>query len=826
MKVMFALDLSASIRFNINDVWQHKDVNMPLPIKSIALKQIEFLNIKAEVSANGTEEVNIINPDDSKQPAYYKACNNQKYLPMLAKYVVASSVLVRAALGKEASEEQLVLDSNNRVVGTISLPVPNFIPFSTLFSFSSHVNPEHQYYAVPDKKLLLKKNAAPIMFSNYYHKNMDPHPKNVSLNGLIDYDEFHFTITSILKYGKQQVIKLSKHDIEHFPNIPYGNRRHWFTYVIPASPNILKTYQSNAFSELEKEPDFIEQKYAAILKELLAFDKNALKKSMQCYLGEEKLNLHEIPKEKLKLLLQYDKELIEKRMQEENSKELKNISEQEYQKLFLEYQKKYSLFYDENGRELSCVEHFLRYFEEEYQELLQIMIDVDGFREFLIRANNQPHIIQDIKQWFKSQKKSNPDAPCHLPYINQLYHYIWRETFKKNIDAKYAAIEKLIQQFCRSENSVETFEYRLSKIRIPSPHKRDAKLGIADSLILVEKPKTLESKNTIADIYYREIKNEEKKFFQELIQIKEQYYQKPELSLKDNHEFIAEIEKLIDRAMKTRKAKKEWIHQNKESLKKAKNIDGPIDDLIFDMDDFYNELNTLSLQLNVSLKQFRLNEKTIFKTESPAPVSTVGEMKDLPLYSPKLYSSRTETDRGFKRLSLPPPTHTVPSPDTPTPHHPIPDPTDDDFQLVASYPKLIPDTISKRLSAWIDKNRFHVQTIIKDTYLKYKKSRYFTYFQTHGDETLTSSLEDVLSSGGWTSTSLNCLLIKELTLAMLGSIKDKDESEQFIYDNVKDKDNYWWSNIAEEIARKCNLVKEKPIEPQSNQYWGYFPFGK
>jgi len=801
---------------------------MPLPIKSVKLNQIEFLRIKTAVSANETEEVNIINPDGSKQRAFYKKCNNEKYLPMLAKYVVASSVLVRAAIGEEASEEQLVFDNNNRVVGTISLPLPEFIPLHTLFNFSTHVNPDYQSYAVPDKKLLLKKNVAPILFALYYHLNNDSHPANVSIFGLIDYDEFHFTMTSILKYGKQHIIKLTKNDILRFPNIAFGTRTHWLTYPIPASPNILKTYQTNAFRELEKEADFIDQKFSAILKELLAFDKIMLKDSMQLYLGNQKLNLNEIAKEKRDLLLKYDKELIEKRMLEEKNNELKYIQDTEYQKLFIQYQKKYSLFFDENGEELTCVEHFLRYFEEVYQSLLQIMIEMDEFRQFLIKANNQCKIIQDIKQWFKSQNKNNPDVPYNLLYIHQLYHYIWRETFKKNMDEQFAAIEKSIQLFCRSENSVETFEYRLSKIRIASPYKKEVKPELSDSVILIEKNKASECKNTIADIYYREIKNEEKKFFYDLAKLKNDYYKKQELSLKDNHEFISNIENLIDKAMKTRKTKKEWIHQNKDSLKKAKNIDGPIDDLIFDMDDFYHELNKLSLQLVSELKKFRLNEKTIFKTESPAPLSTLSDKKDLPLYSSKLYSSRTETelkgDRGFKRLSLPPPTQAMPSPDTPTPHTSIQDPNDEDFQLVASYPKIVPDTIAKHLKSWIEKNRFHVQTIIKDAYLKYKRSRYFNYFQTHGDETIKNSLEEVLSVGRWTSTSLNCLLIKELTLAMLAGVKEKDESQQFIYDSVKDKDDYWWSNISEEIARKCDFIKEKPIEPQS--YLGYFGFSK
>ncbi|HEX2549178.1 MAG TPA: hypothetical protein VHM20_05060, partial [Gammaproteobacteria bacterium] len=768
---------------------------MPLPIKALTFDQIEFLNIKAEVSGNGAEKIYVLNPDGTKQRGYFKRCTPTKYPPLLAKYVIAASIFIRAAIGDRASEERLVFDKKNNIIGTVSFTLPDFIPLRTYLS-SPYLNPKHEYYGVPDKKLLIETNVAELLFSAYRHLNNDLHPANISLNGLIDWDETYFTLTSIIKYGRQQIIKLSKEEILRFPNITFGSRKHWTTYFIPKNGNILKIYNTNAFGELEKDPEFIQQKFHAILKELLAYDPSMIKERLKCYLGDISLKLHDLSKDKLELFLNYDKQLIEKRMHEDR---VQYSSTEEYLKIYMQYQKKYSIFFDDNNKELSFVNHIERYFEEEHQELLQIMINMEEFREYLIEANRHPKVIQNIKQWFKLQNKNHADIPYNLCYINQLYHYIWRESFKKTIEGECKAIEKHIQSFCRSENSVETFEYRLSKIRIPSPHKRDARLGIADSIVLVEKPKKNESKHTIADIYYREIKNEEKKFFRELHQLKDQYYTKSELLLKDNHEFIVKVEKLIENAMITRKAKKDWLLKNKESLKNANNIGGPIDDLILDMQDFYRELNKLSLSLLANLKQFKINELTTFKTDSPSPISIVKETKDLPLYSPKLYSSRTEMElKGFKRLALPPPTPAMPSPDTPTPHSSIPDPTDEDFQLVFSYPKIIPDTISKRLKPWIEKNRFEVQAIIKETYLT-KYNSYFNYFKTHGPETIHQSLEKILSTGKWTSTSLNCLLIKELTLAMLTSNNEKDESEQFLFDSVKDKDNYWWSNIAEEI---------------------------
>jgi hypothetical protein len=86
------------------------------------------------------------------------------------------------------------------------------------------------------------------------------------------------------------------------------------------------------------------------------------------------------------------------------------------------------------------------------------------------------------------------------------------------------------------------------------------------------------------------------------------------------------------------------------------------------------------------------------------------------------------------------------------------------------------------------------------------------FFKTHGEEVYNMSLNEIFSSGKWTSTSLNTLIIKKLCLTLLEQEKH-DPYLRSIYKRIIANDDTWWSTVALEIAEKSNI--KKTINPST-----------
>ncbi len=810
---------------------------MPQQGKCLTFNQIKFRNEKAAISGMGAVKVYIKEKNGLINRGYYKACN-EKYPPILAKYVVAFSVFVRSMLGDRASEERLVFNEKDEIVGTASVEIPDFIPLRAIPILPTttvrYVNPIYEYWAVPDKLLLLETDMAELLLVEYYGLNNDLHPANISIKGVIDYDEFFFTITSIFKEWKQTIIKLTQEEIRNFPKITYGSRKHWVTYNVPYNWNITKIYQTNAFNQLNGDSIFELQKYAAILKILLSYDKNMLQKRMKLYLGDTSLKLDELPKEQFELLYNYDKKLIEDRILEERGETSKTLSTAEYEKIFHEYQTKYSLLFDEKGKEHSFVQHCSRYFEEEHQKFLCEVLTMPEFRDFIIAENKSPDFLSKIKLWFKQNNRKNIDAPYNLAYINQLYHFIWRESFRPLFENQCKFLEKIASDFSKSlDESHNKSEYKFSKIKMLSsqiinPGKDP---DLSESVILIDKPEKNVLQNSFSKICYQRAQKETQLFLQTLLNFKETYYaKKSDLSIKDNHEFIKNFENYLHESDELRKNTKKWLYNENKSSSQGILRNVSIDHLIYDMEELYKELDIITANFLDILKQFRLNEGTSFKTEPPSPI-LIEQKNNVTLSSstPKLERTNSFSEKKLEaplRLELPPPLLTVPSPDTtPGPPSAPPERDEEQYQFVQHFPKeaFMIDTISNRLCRWLGCHKLDIKSIVIDTYTEYdslKRERGIRRFfekTSFGPDVMNQTLLEIFASpnGGWNETSFKPLLIKNLISKMLTSTKKDDalyETNQWIYEEImKNKKMDWWSKEAENIAKKSGLKKEKTV---------------
>jgi len=793
--------------------------------KYLTFNQIKIREEKVASSGMGAKKAYITEKNGIINRGYYKA-RTEKYPPILAKYVVAFSIFVRSILGERASEERLVFNDKNEIVGTASIEIPEFIPIRAIPLFPNtavkYVRPDYESWAVPDKFLLLETDMAELLMVEYYGLNNDLHPANISIKGIIDYDEFFFTITSIFKEWKQIIIKVTQEEIRNFPKITYGSRKHWVTYIVPYNGNITKIYQTNAFNQLHGDSIFELQKNAAILKILLSYDPNMLQKRMKLYLGDISLKLDELPKKQFELLYKYDKKLIDDRILENSGGTSKTLSTAEYEKIFHEYQAKYSLLFDEKGKENSFVEHCSRYFEEEHKKFLCEALSMPEFRDFLIAENKNPYFLSKIKLWFKENNRKNKDAPYNLKYINQLYHFIWRKSFKPLFEKQYQFLKKLTADFNKSD-------YKFSKIKIFSSQiiNPDKDSDLSESVILIDKPDKNTLQNSFSNICYQRIQKETKQFAQTLLNFTETYYSKiTDLSIKDNHAFINNFENYLHESDELRKSTKKWLYNESKSSSQNLVRNVSIDHLIYDIEELYKELDVITANLLDILKQFRLNEVISFKTESPSPIFTEPKTNViLSSSTPKLERPSPFSEKKHDtplHLELPPPILTAPSPDsTPAPASGAPEGDEEQYEFVQHYPKeaFMIDTISNRLCRWLGCRKLDIKSIIVDTYAEYeslKRERGFRRFfekTSFGPDVVNQTLSEIFASplGGWNETSFKPLLIKNLISKMLTSTNKDDalyETNQWLYEEIKNKTPDWWRKEAENIAKKSGLKKE------------------
>ncbi|KTC85029.1 hypothetical protein [Legionella brunensis] len=538
---------------------------MPLPAKALRYGQLKRKTAGSAVPTSGHEvyKVEFVDTDGQTKTGFYKelipdGIGDGSYPDILAKYSVAASILVRLALGARGAEDRLVLDEEGRIKGTVSVNLPDYKPLYTSGQ-TLPLDPQEKEWVCPSTETLLKYNVAELLVSALRIKCDDRHPGNFSLFGLIDWDMALYPYTYIMK-GKRLVDGitkelpekgmqlLSKH-LDNFPNVE--GRTHFPTNALPGNGNILKRFQS--YAEFQKlatnqalkteagDISWQEQFFSALLKELLTFDPDMLRARLKEYFGEEMpLDYLSLPKEKHEQLA-----------------------------------KTYPDLFNEKTNKEPFIDHIMRVFQREYDELYNAVVlyagctkndsgaPVVGFNRFL---RNKPSAVHKTLQWADLQnekmqeyweryiKESNngaldayttpPEGRYDLARMRQRYHQIWRDahspTIKAIIDDGYTLIRQLAN------------DLRVKPLPLATKEELEF-TNLTESFQLIGVPKLLtESKSVDCDnasnlkLGLQALEN----FVWQLHNCTKEYYEveRKNLSVEHNQAFCEAVSKLIHKS--------------------------------------------------------------------------------------------------------------------------------------------------------------------------------------------------------------------------------------------------------------------------------------
>ncbi len=730
------------------------------PALSLNIKDLK--DIKGQI-IDGTHDVAIVtfkDHDGKIKRAYKKPCTPDYYPPLSAKYVVGFSTLARAALGKKACEDRLVYNDAGEIVATVSIEVPNFV--SLLTYWNHYDDPEKEKMGCPTKQLLIKKNVAALLISAYIHKNHDLHPSNLSLNGIVDLDELYPELTLIIKKGERFVCELKEHELRFFPII---DRKHWPANFIPKNWNIKKIYKTAAFAELQGDKDFIYQFFTAILKELLAFDKKVLKERMYLNLGNEDLSLHTLPPKKRADLLDFGRAS--------------------------------KLFFDENEKERRFVEHCMLFLEQEHLKFRNLVLNMPEFKEFLEILNKNPAKMLKLKEWFiKQNNKKTSLVPYNLAFIDIELHALWRESFKQkfadnmkdfDIDIKLWMLNKNNQE---NDMSYEELDLTITSFIKPEDIKEQTKTPYPQNQEMSPEDKLL-LKNAI----FLKIKAQATQLFKRISQLINQYQEKTNATIEDNHVFIENIKQAIKNNENNRNQLDIWLKAWRDKPAIKKDLQFILNDQIYDMNILFHDIKKFIAVLENTLHNFHMNPP-IVPALTPLTSIYAKEPKTTELASP----SASPTDETKK-----------------SPFFALAKPINIEEYLFYQTETTIIHHLSMHLKRWItpDKNALIkklIEEVYRDDYDARKKypvtGVIYNLFRKNGEEVYHKSLDEIFSDSRtqWHATSFKTLLVKKLCFKLL-ELEKYDPYIKSIYDRIVHHDDTWWSTVALEIAEKSNLKK-------------------
>lgn len=535
---------------------------MKLPKKAVRYSELRFSsNTKIQKSGHPVSKIHFKDLDGKEKLAFYKPLD-QTYPELLAKYSVSASVILRLSLGELAAEERLVFNDDGKIVGTISIALPNYRPVD-----NAHNNTEEdKELANPSTMTLLKHNIARLLVKIWAMKDDDLHIFNLSLSGepseqnkkqedlrgiaglfgKIDNDMIWYPITSIIKGGRflddnwvrtldqKFVMELRSKDIDNFPNI--NGRTHWPANSIPMNFNYLKQYScSESFQKLAGNPkleltndetiSFQQQLFEAYLMELLVFEPELIKNRLSEYFADMLLDFLSLPSEKSEKLSSFDKEL----------------------------------FNTETDKGL-FIDHMMVFLQKEYDELYSTIVlytgckkntyqvRVPAFHEFL---DKNPLSFGRIKTWLLQENERMEKSGLYkdnfkplafdIAAIEYRYHQIWRDSHMyilNSIRFKYETLTFKLME-----------ELRLSELKI----KRNSSLmehkKLRESSQLIVKPRLEFEKSSINCDPSSEIAKgliDLIAYINDVYQLSLRYANTPrhELSMQNNKEYCDQLEKL------------------------------------------------------------------------------------------------------------------------------------------------------------------------------------------------------------------------------------------------------------------------------------------
>jgi hypothetical protein len=524
-------------------------------------------------------------------------------------------------------------------------------------------------------------------------------------------------------------------------------------------------------------PHYKTQVLVYLLKKLLSFNKEVLRKRLSLYLGDEPLGLDELSSVTRENLINYDRDL----------------------------------FYD-GERERTFAEHCLLFFETQHTELLTELIHMPEFREFLFK---NPVAILEIKDWFIKQNEDKDNiacqhAPYDLDYIDHEYHRLYRTSYVRPICKHLSDFESFIESL--KPDIIKSYEM----IDKPKESKENKSHNVAvkkivdldQSIIYVSKLPAIKIKSSPEKI--EESKSQDKKNYQilvslysTLLNLTRNYYKLQNPTREDNHTYIHHMKELLQEKYGELSGLSE--HENVDLIHITEKFKKTLSSFAMKDVDDPPELSESFMvitkeNLNISEEIDEAMKAKISECESKEVVICTNREQGFSFAFPFLNFAKNISSFESKPSCL------------------------KQGELIA----LLSQFTSARI---LELSHEKINALITRSRKEYEPySSYFNYrFHTskRSDKIIelqknyrsTSLLQEILAEGGWEETSFNTKLIKNLCLDMLEHYNNEKDASRLIEKNISHRGSqiealqlcvndksFFWSTIAKHIAK--NIQRE------------------
>jgi len=401
------------------------------------------------------------------------ADREDNYPILLVKYDVAISVFMRMWLGDTAAEDMLVFDDQDgQIIGSFSRSLPDYKPMASYESPLAADEQEPEIVNPTTVETLLEHNVARLLTAEWGIGNPDVHPYNISIKGtgsVLDYDEClpHRTLIikggdGLIKWVEARLLnkpqKLVEEDLHSFPVLSKGHeRKHWPTQWIPGNLNIEKQFQSyETFRKLATtshvrmklksgmEVSFQEQMFESLLTMLLTYDPDMLHARLFEYLGDLPLDFMTLPEIKREALCASN-----------------------------------PVLFNEGTDKASFVDHMIKEFQQQYDELYRVVVFYKGFKledgaaapvvSFIDFLRNRPSARKKSIAWAKEQNNTfsfSEAAQFNSDKMEDRYAQVWRDAHLMQFLVLWHKLKDLVMKVAEYLRIKAVIDFPDSSLRI------------------------------------------------------------------------------------------------------------------------------------------------------------------------------------------------------------------------------------------------------------------------------------------------------------------------------------------------------------------------
>ncbi|CAM2734626.1 hypothetical protein [Legionella worsleiensis] len=406
-----------------------------------ALRESDLTELTAGPAVEGSHIITRVTFKENgvDKLAFFKRLEPHNHYPsLLAKIDVATSCLKMLFQGEYTAEERLVLDKDQKIVGTVSLAIDGFTSFN-FYNDPIPTDPVLKEQVIPGTRTLLDIFFIVIAFASWFLDNDDFHAHNGGIaRGRavdLDFDMYFYWFTIFMKEARPGIgvpktrINLSVRDWETFPKVVDSKAYHWPTYAHPGqetAPKVLpsqffqtvlpKQYADPAqFAQLAHEPEAHEQKFVIAMKALLTYQPEVVRNRLFEYFGDMKLDYTDLDETDVNLRACY----------EENFPTLCN----------------------EETNKMLFVDFMMLLYQKHYDNLYKVVVFYMGCENnghgvaldaTYATLYNKPSIYKNIAAWMQEQNETvykNDDVSIKydLNELQHRYHQIWRDAYAPTV---------------------------------------------------------------------------------------------------------------------------------------------------------------------------------------------------------------------------------------------------------------------------------------------------------------------------------------------------------------------------------------------------------